>query len=171
MKRTAAVSVIPTRYRGCFFRSRLEARWAVFFDTMGIRFHYEPEGFLLPDGTKYLPDFYLPEIKWLAEVKPLFGQSSKAFELVRHSGYSALILDGEPAFRSYTGFIPGPAGPENVEFSLDVWTFRKHFEDEQRLYSMPDYEAIRNGLSGEIEKAFSIRYRAGVDAALSARFE
>ena len=26
-------------------RSRLEARWAVFFDTAGIAWQYEPEGF------------------------------------------------------------------------------------------------------------------------------
>jgi hypothetical protein len=36
-----------TRYRGCRFRSRIEARWAVFFDTLGIKWWYEPEGFSL----------------------------------------------------------------------------------------------------------------------------
>jgi hypothetical protein len=36
-----------TYYRGCRFRSRIEARWAVFFDTLGIKWWYEPEGFSL----------------------------------------------------------------------------------------------------------------------------
>ena len=57
------VKAIETEYAGCKFRSRLEARWAVFFDEAGIKWVYEPEGFVLKDGTKYLPDFYLPNIK------------------------------------------------------------------------------------------------------------
>jgi hypothetical protein len=36
---------IETRYRGYRFRSRSEARWAVFFDAAGIAWQYEPEGF------------------------------------------------------------------------------------------------------------------------------
>ncbi len=48
---------IETKYNGYRFRSRLEARWAVFFDKMGIKYEYEPEGFVLTDGTHYLPDF------------------------------------------------------------------------------------------------------------------
>jgi hypothetical protein len=38
---------IETKYKGCRFRSRLEARWAVFFDALGIRWWYEPEGFMM----------------------------------------------------------------------------------------------------------------------------
>lgn len=48
---------IETEYGGHRFRSRLEARWAVFFDALGIDFAYETEGTLLPSGKKYLPDF------------------------------------------------------------------------------------------------------------------
>ena len=51
------------------FRSRLEARWAVFFDAMGIEWEYEPEGIVLSDGTNYLPDFYLPHFHCYFEVK------------------------------------------------------------------------------------------------------
>lgn len=47
---------IETQYNGYRFRSRLEARWAVFFDETGIQYEYEPEGFDL-DGVWYLPDF------------------------------------------------------------------------------------------------------------------
>lgn len=48
---------IETVYNGYRFRSRLEARWAVFFDALGVKYEYEPEGFELPSGKKYLPDF------------------------------------------------------------------------------------------------------------------
>lgn len=64
---------IETEYNGYRFRSRLEARWAVFFDALGIEYEYEPEGFEISfsDDEKimYLPDFYLPESGLYAEVK------------------------------------------------------------------------------------------------------
>lgn len=60
---------IETHYRGFRFRSRLEARWAVFFDALDITYKYEPEGFNL-DGLYYLPDFYLPDYDYWIEVKP-----------------------------------------------------------------------------------------------------
>ena len=63
------MKAIETKYNGYKFRSRLEARWAVFFDEMGIKYEYEPEGFEMSDGTKYLPDFYLPALDYYIEVK------------------------------------------------------------------------------------------------------
>ena len=51
------IKAIETRYKGYRFRSRLEARWAVFFDELGLQWEYEPEGFELSDGVLYLPDF------------------------------------------------------------------------------------------------------------------
>ena len=64
------IKAIETRYKSYRFRSRLEARWAVFFDALGIEWEYEPEGLEFPDGTRYLPDFWLPKIKALVEIKP-----------------------------------------------------------------------------------------------------
>lgn len=54
------IKTIETSYAGCRFRSRLEARWAVFFDHLGIPWEYEPEGIEF-DGVRYLPDFLLPD--------------------------------------------------------------------------------------------------------------
>jgi hypothetical protein len=61
-ERTPRVSIaaIPTRYAGCRFRSRLEARWAVFFDAMGIEWQYEPQGYKV-GKRPYLPDFLLTD--------------------------------------------------------------------------------------------------------------
>jgi hypothetical protein len=53
------MKAIETHYDGYRFRSRLEARWAYFFNKAGVRYEYEPEGFVV-DGKPYLPDFYLP---------------------------------------------------------------------------------------------------------------
>jgi len=51
------MKAIQTEYKGFLFRSRLEARWAVFFDALGLHWEYEAEGFELSDGRFYLPDF------------------------------------------------------------------------------------------------------------------
>lgn len=51
------IKPIETYYNGYRFRSRLEARWAVFLDALGVEYEYEPEGFELPSGKRYLPDF------------------------------------------------------------------------------------------------------------------
>jgi hypothetical protein len=60
---------IETRYGGCIFRSRAEARWAVFLDSFKVRWEYEKQGYQLPSG-RYLCDFWLPEhFLWL-EIKP-----------------------------------------------------------------------------------------------------
>ncbi len=52
------IKPIETVYNGYRFRSRLEARWAVFFDALGVQYEYEPEGFT-KNGITYLPDFRL----------------------------------------------------------------------------------------------------------------
>lgn len=76
------IGAIETRYAGCRFRSRLEARWAVFFDALGIAWEYEPQGFQcsyrlsLEEGTfPYLPDFWLPDLGLWAEVKGTLDDS------------------------------------------------------------------------------------------------
>ena len=66
---TSVGHVIETRYGGHYFRSRCEARWAVFFDVLGVRFEYEPEGYIL-HGKPYLPDFYIHDWDAWFEVKP-----------------------------------------------------------------------------------------------------
>jgi len=73
---------IETRYDGHRFRSRLEARWAVLFDHLGVAWDYEPQGYCLPSGATYLPDFLLSGVRhagpgigvWF-EVKPDSGAS------------------------------------------------------------------------------------------------
>jgi hypothetical protein len=68
-----SISAIQTTYKGYRFRSRLEARWAVFFDALEIKWEYEPQGYEKEVGDNekimYLPDFYLPDSKLYIEVK------------------------------------------------------------------------------------------------------
>jgi hypothetical protein len=63
------ISAIPTKYAGVQFRSRLEARWAAFFDLLGWQWDYEPI-----DLAGYIPDFIVSRplgVPFLAEVKPV----------------------------------------------------------------------------------------------------
>jgi hypothetical protein len=67
------ITAIPTRYKGCRMRSRLEARWAVFFDVCEISWQYELQGLNVKLGRRgrglnWLPDFEL-ETGQLVEVK------------------------------------------------------------------------------------------------------
>ena len=106
-----AIKAIPTTYAGVNFRSRLEARWAAFFDLCGWKWDYEPF-----DLDGWAPDFLLKgKIKALVEVKPvdfrgpdrqLYAQAlahgAKAFgvSIPRKDGalpeYEALVIGNGP---------------------------------------------------------------------------
>lgn len=103
MAKKPLIKAIDTEYNGMMFRSRLEARWAVFFDAAKIKYEYEPEGFE-HDGIRYLPDFYLPDFDTFAEVKPDRDGAEK--DLLK---YRRLIYWGGPIKRLiFLGNIPGP---------------------------------------------------------------
>ena len=94
------ITPIETIYKGYRFRSRLEARWAVFMDACGADWEYEPEGILAvsyaeqePDfdeegnvireyptqtySTCYLPDFVVHDVK---HVHLGYGKSEPCYE-------------------------------------------------------------------------------------------
>lgn len=105
---------LETRYAGCRFRSRLEARWARFFDYLDIPWEYEPEGLATSAGN-YLPDFRvrIPQYKqydsyqWF-EVKP-----PHASEDPRHKALASdapvIVARGMP--RSYSNQHKGWDSP------------------------------------------------------------
>jgi hypothetical protein len=66
---TKSIAAIETKWNGITFRSRLEARWAMFMSHLGVPYLYEHEGYELDSG-RYLPDFWLPEIGAFLEIKP-----------------------------------------------------------------------------------------------------
>jgi hypothetical protein len=74
------IKAIDTYYNGNYFRSRLEARWAVCFELFDIRYEYELEGFELSNGVKYLPDFYLPAFDAHVEIKPEYQFPKRVYD-------------------------------------------------------------------------------------------
>lgn len=94
------IKAIDTRYNGFYFRSRLEARWAVFFDALGLEYQYEPEGFDI-DGDWYLPDFFLPHFNAWVEIKPTedkfdFSLKNKMSAISSHFQQPYLGISGSP---------------------------------------------------------------------------
>lgn len=93
-----SVKVIQTRYNHILYRSRTEARWAVFFDCAGIPFDYEPNGFVVREGA-YLPDFWLPEQRMFFEVKgaePTALECAKCASLTEVAECDVLLAVGPP---------------------------------------------------------------------------
>lgn len=129
------IKPIETHYKGYRFRSRLEARWAVFFETLGCDWEYEPEGFDL-HGLWYLPDFRVRypngEIYWF-EVKSHIKDISDD-ELLKISEFARLVddihlLDGPPEHCAYIPFfktlsgLVGFMGDEYYERELSPESF------------------------------------------------
>lgn len=168
------IKAIQTRYAGCHFRSRLEARWAVFFDQLEIEWQYEPQGFELPSGP-YLPDFYLPrgtvpfdpwghsarpgadehnhlkKPAWL-EVKgshPDSAETKLARELVNESGFHLYALWGDIPRKKHCSTMLGT--PTLMMQHLSP----KHQDDSWN----------------PVDFVISTKLQAALDAARSARFE
>lgn len=124
---------IDTHYNGYKFRSRLEARWAVFFDELHIPYAFEPQGFDL-NGTRYLPDFHLTnglilhkfrptqldqiwvEIKSTPEITE--NERQKIAEFVKQTDHHILLIAGQPDINVTLKFIDHH--PDTGWFVIDV---------------------------------------------------
>ena len=106
-----AIKPIETEYKGILFRSRTEARWAVFFETLQLNWEYETEGYVIGNRKiRYLPDFYIHNWNKYIEVKPLKEirqeQLEKPVVFVQYEGEPLLCLFGQPwPGRYLTGLI------------------------------------------------------------------
>lgn len=101
------ITPLETSYKGYRFRSRTEARWAVFFNELRLEYTYESEGFVLDKGVCYLPDFKVttPQGKTMwVEVKGDDVEADNKFDLFQKKlDYSArsVLVHGDPY--SYLG--------------------------------------------------------------------
>ncbi len=111
------INPIETVYKGIRFRSRLEARWAVFLDTLNFKFVYEPDGYDL-NGTWYLPDFWVPDWKAFLEIKPqqpTKEQMDKYQSLSTLTSYRVLLIAGQPWIDEYTVVLFEPELSSQLE--------------------------------------------------------
>jgi hypothetical protein len=172
MAKPAEIRIIETSYKNYRFRSRLEARWAVYFDSIGITWEYEKEGFEWPDGIRYLPDFWFPQVKMWGEVKPFRftdDELEKVKRLVIGTGHSCILLEGFPDAKAYD--VTSKSWIESdTEIYARAWNcvltnYHGYLTDEHRFYSCPgedDWECNNfPDVIKAIEKAKSARFEFG----------
>ena len=73
MRRKYNIKSKKTKYGDDLYESVIEARWAVFFDCLGIEYIYEPKCAEVETGcrvVRHKPDFLLPELSKYVEIKP-----------------------------------------------------------------------------------------------------
>jgi len=131
------IRAIETVYDGYRFSSRLEARWAVFFNALGIEYEYEKEGYDLGELGWYLPDFWLPQVQMWAEVKASSLNASelaKLEALVLMTKHSGLMLEGVPTSRNYWALEYGEA---REGYSPVPWDKNYTTEAEARYDALP----------------------------------
>lgn len=135
---------IETVYKGFRFRSRLEARYGVFFEALGIKYEYEKEGFDLGE-FRYLPDFYLPEYSCWIEIKseyPSDDEGRKAGLLAYHTGQWVDIFYGLPGTEdfgciSYVSNAPSSSLAWHAEQAIERgegWFLASLRNDHDRYY-------------------------------------
>ena len=141
------ITPIPTKYNGVEFKSRLEARWAVFFDYLNIHWEYEPEGFKLDNKNNadsyYCPDFLIrtPQGKdmWV-EIKPhnikqsdKFDKFKKLIKLDR-----VYLLSGQPSdVLKNTSFCPRCGSFEVETTSERMVINEENYQIMQDVYCWP----------------------------------
>lgn len=170
------IKAIETVYKGYRFRSRLEARWAVFFDTAGIKWDYEPEGYDLGEHGYYLPDFFLPYVQYrtaqfdppvtgvFVEIKPVHNpcadtKNDKYIALHKGTTHPVLLMAGIPTIHGRQEGIRGENGCYDNGCDEDML-----LQGRRGRYSFEfDHHKYFNGFCRELA--------AGVEAAKSARFE
>ena len=108
-----AINAIETRFNGYRFRSRLEARWAVFFSAVGLEYEYEMEGYEM-DEVKYLPDFYIPSLDRWFQIK---GQAMSVKEIQKCEQF-CFRKDNENIKFSVLIGTPTPAMYQAENFSI-----------------------------------------------------
>lgn len=100
---------IPTVYGGVQFRSRLEARWAAFFDRMGWQYQYEPfdcDGWI-PDFVLLFPKPVLVEVKPASDVESLHEFTRK---IDASSARDEVLLVGSTPFLASDDWLMGVLG-------------------------------------------------------------
>ena len=152
--------VIETEYKGDRFRSRLEARWAVFFDACRVKWEYEPEGYVLPNGQWYLPDFLLHDVTFnhasYSEGNDLFVEVKG--KMTAEDASKILQFAFPPEARGDERWIPDKMNPllvvgnipdgETMAHIQDAVFFNDWFGSEHFDISAFDFETVEGDIFG-----------------------
>lgn len=133
---------LETEYNDILFRSRLEARWAILFDSLNLEWVYEPECYILSNQKKYTPDFYIPKYDLNVEIKPNFEWLNNKYHIERYKLFNKpiLILSGSfPNFNINALFNEYIIGEyQNVVFCPNI-KYEPFFYSGENLGSNEDF--------------------------------
>lgn len=108
---SGSFGALPTVYNGTTYFSRLEAKWACFFEHANIKFTYEAQGYSSDDGSRYNPDYYFPDYDIYGEVKGNIKYWQKDIErvskfLASKSPFRGIMIFGDiPRYFSEKGSV------------------------------------------------------------------
>lgn len=130
----------PTVYKGIKMRSRLEAGFAQWLDSMEVNWDYEPSAFAGPQG-QYLPDFRMrninvcgqPDVTVYVEVKPeVTGYEDRLrLSLAMRVIYASepesfvVLVEREGGQAKQPQYVPSPSWERNIGPADDI-TFIPH---------------------------------------------
>lgn len=130
--RETSETSIGVEYNGIRFKSPLEARWAVFFHTIGLKYEYERR-VGLADRTLLVPDFWLPDIGLWLEVKtgePGNRTRKWCQKMADSTGCIVLVAVGAPEPRDQL-LAFSPSGGSR-QFTFPYQEHRFYFADDRR---------------------------------------
>ena len=148
----------PTAYRGCQFRSRLEASWAAFFDLAGWAWEYEPF-----DLDGWVPDFALrgQANTVLVEVKPITWSGREPEQVLQERGLEKVLAHRTETMAPdalKTEILVCGVGPQRVDSD---WVLGA-FVDES--WGGPDWAVLCHGTAAPFDfcaQRGSFAYRIG----------
>ena len=179
-----AIPAIPTPYGGVLFRSRTEARWALFWDQLEIKWEYEPQGFITRAGDPYLPDFLAfpalgrlwVEIKGRWESDPGGVAKWRRFADDRPQPSRAVLCEGPPSIEGRYLVVGGDENQPNPVkggWDDDTQQWRPCVSGHHFDLTFPGWfhgKFAEDGCADDFGGPGEDRLRKAVDAARSARF-
>jgi len=121
-----ALQPIQTLYNGYHFRSRLEARWAVFLDCLDLGWRYELEGYVV-GGEPYLPDFYLPTLDVFLEIKPTAPRFDSREDRVARA---LAVASDKPVYLLYGPLVAAAGFGSDDDFAAATAYFPDGWDDD-----------------------------------------
>jgi hypothetical protein len=159
---------IPTEYKHTQFNSRLDARWAVFFEKLGFRWQYLLSTTGENPAPAYSPKFWLADQQAYADVRFQEPPANLRKRMARYArGHALWVIIGTPAVQFEDNQL-------DCEYVVHRFQFSDELEDQQTLVAAQANAAgariIQDAdLPGWSEEVFAICNGCGKTVGLLAR--